>query len=571
MCSSDLLQALNDSLETRILESTAALRSSEARLKEAQALGGIGHWELDLTSGTMHWSEEICRLAGFDPSSVTPSYELFLDKVHPEDRAQIVAANQRLLELREPLELNYRLLLKDGEVRHVQARLVTQVDQEGQPIRVIGTSQDVSRLVASQRQLRESEQSFRSLFELSPLGIALIDQEGRCLRSNQAFRRLIEGETNHGAPIELSAEATILLERIRRSTLESEDLSPTSDHLLPRLDGSLVPVRVRAQRLTTTEANHAHPPVWLMLEDRTGQLAREQELRQAANVFRYAQEGIMITKLDSTIIDVNEAFCQITGYERQDVLGATPNLLKSGVHDGAFYSEMWRQLETAGAWSGEVTNRAKDGSHREMLETISAVKGDDGQVSHYVALLTDIRQIKDQQRQLEQLALYDTLTGLPNRILLARELQQAMHRSQNGEHTIAVCYLDLDGFKEINDNLGHAAGDHLLKVLAARMGAVLRPGDLLARLGGDEFVLILRESPGETFEQTTAVLELILETLMQQVHWNGEAMQVTASIGVSRYPHDLRDQGPDQLLRHADNAMYNAKRLGKNRYAFASA
>jgi diguanylate cyclase (GGDEF)-like protein len=184
-----------------------------------------------------------------------------------------------------------------------------------------------------------------------------------------------------------------------------------------------------------------------------------------------------------------------------------------------------------------------------------------------VALLTDISQLKQQQHQLERLAHFDALTGLPNRILLVRRLEDAMAAARESGHRIAIGYLDLDGFKEVNDSLGHAAGDRLLQVLAARMAAALRPQDLLARLGGDEFVLLLREIPSSG--ENLPILDQLLATLEEPVEWNGVPMRVTASIGVTIFPQGPQGLGPDELLRNADEAMYAAKRLGRNRYALS--
>jgi len=562
------LQALNDSLETRIRESTAALLSSEARLREAQALARVGHWDLDLSSGAVHWSDEICRIAGLDPAQVTPSYATFLERVHPEDRSEVDAVHQREAQFLQPFEFGYRLLLEGGEVRHIQARLVTHVAADGRPLRVIGTCQDVTPLVQSQRQLLEGEDKLRSLFELSPLGIALIGAGGRCLRTNDAFCRILRQGDHGQQPFTLAPESAQVMDRLRCAALASGDSSITSDHTLRCGDGHQLPVRLRAQRLLLEEPGGEEGLIWMMVEDLQENLAAQEGLRLAASVFRDAQEGIMITKPDGQIVEVNGAFSHITGYGREEVLGANPRLLKSGHHDPAFYARMWQQLNEEGTWSGEVVNRARDGATLEFFETISAVKDDNGSVSHYVALLTDISQLKQQQHQLERLAHFDALTGLPNRILLARRLEDAMAVALERGHRIAIGYLDLDGFKEVNDSLGHAAGDRLLQVLAARMAAALRPQDLLARLGGDEFVLVLEEIPSSG--ESLPILDQLLSTLEEPVEWNGVPMRVTASIGVTIFPQEgPQGLGPDQLLRHADQAMYNAKRLGRNRYALS--
>lgn len=556
------LQSLNASLEQRIQESNAALFSSEARLREAQAVAGVGHWDLDLLSGAMHWSEEICRLGGFDPAVVEPSYAAFLSRVHPGDRAQVEAANERIQDLHAPLELQFRLLHENGDVRHIHSRIITHFDVSGTAVRVIGTSQDITELVLSQRRLQESEQRLRSLVELSPFGIALISAQGQCLQSNEAFDRLCGMELD-GSKV---CGARAIWERLCSGLFQSESTCSTFQINLERSGGEPLPVSVLVQRIPDSAMGADGDLVWLMLEDISVRLATEQRLRQAANVFRYAEEGIMITDTEGRIIDVNAAFTRLTGYSRQEVVGLNPRLLKSGRHDQSFYRDMWQQLEDKGRWRGEVTNKVKDGSLREMLESISIVQDPDGQSHQYVALLTDIRQIKAQQQQLEQLAMFDPLTGLSNRVQLTRRLEQAMADVASCDEQIAVCFIDLDGFKQINDRLGHAAGDQLLKTVALRMNQAVRGRDMLARLGGDEFVAVLRDVDGDA--SIITVLDRLLKTLQEPVDWQGQPMQISASIGVCLYPTGNDILSPDQLLRHADHAMYNAKRTGKNRYIF---
>jgi PAS domain S-box-containing protein len=381
--------------------------------------------------------------------------------------------------------MRYRLLLEGGEVRHLQARMMTHADEQGRPQRVIGTSQDVTGMVESQRLLRESEQKFRSLFELSPLGIALIGPEGHPLQFNRAFQQLIGFEPCSTEGLDLPRETLQALEGVRRTIQGGAIQNHHAQLDLVRTDGSKVPVEIIAQGLPTADADQVPQElIWLIAEDIRERRTSEQSLRQAANVFRYAQEGIMITEPDGRIVDVNETFSRMTGYSHQEIVGSNPRILRSGRHDHAFYAEMWEQLSIEGSWSGEVINRAKDGSLLEMLETISTVHDEHGNPTHYVALLTDIRQIKQQQKLLEKQAHYDQLTGLANRILLSIRLEQAMDEASNNDEVIAVCYLDLDGFKEVNDTLGHPAGDQLLKILASRMRRIMRGSDLLARIGG---------------------------------------------------------------------------------------
>ncbi len=294
----------------------------------------------------------------------------------------------------------------------------------------------------------------------------------------------------------------------------------------------------------------------------------EERLHLAASVFTHAREGIMITDADGLIIDVNEAFCRITGYARDEALGQNPRFLKSGRQERSFYAELWQQLLNNGHWVGEVWNRRKNGEHYVEMKTISAVRDEHGVTRQYVALFSDITTQKEHERQLHFNAHHDALTGLPNRVLLADRLLQAMAQARRRDQQLAVMYLDLDGFKEVNDSHGHAAGDQLLMAVAQGIGQALREGDTLARLGGDEFVAVMQDV--EDPRQMLEVVSRVLAAAARPVMVGQTVVQVSASVGVTTYPQndnakDADEVDADQLLRQADQAMYQAKLAGKNR------
>jgi len=291
---------------------------------------------------------------------------------------------------------------------------------------------------------------------------------------------------------------------------------------------------------------------------------RDADARLTATVFSHAHEGIMITEADGVIIDVNDTFTSITGYPREAVIGHKPNLLKSGQHSEEFYAGLWRKLLETGQWQGEITNRHNDGALYTELLTISAVPDGHGKVRHYVGLFSDISKQKAQEKHLEFIAHYDALTRLPNRILLSDRMHQAMSQSRRRELCMAVAYIDLDGFKQINDQHGHQAGDQLLMTVAARMTQVLREGDTLARIGGDEFVALLIDLKDSASIPLT--LNRLLQAAAQPVRIGDRTLQVSASVGMTLYPQ-TNDIDADQLLRQADQAMYQAKLAGKNRFA----
>jgi diguanylate cyclase (GGDEF)-like protein/PAS domain S-box-containing protein len=298
------------------------------------------------------------------------------------------------------------------------------------------------------------------------------------------------------------------------------------------------------------------------IQDITERKQHEQALRLAANVFEHAREGIIITDVEGTIIDVNRAFEDITGYSREEAIHCNPRFLQSGHHDAAFYVEMWRIITECGYWHGELWNRRKSGEVYPQSASISAVHNANGQVTYYVGLFADISVLKESQQRLERMAYYDPLTGLPNRVLLADRLRLMLAKAQREHRVLAVCYLDLDGFKPVNDCWGHTAGDELLVQVAQRFQQSVRGDDTVARLGGDEFVILL--SSLSSVEEGETILERIFETLSAPFSLKAAAVTISASIGVTFFPIDSAD--PDTLIRHADQAMYRAKQGGRSRY-----
>lgn len=342
----------------------------------------------------------------------------------------------------------------------------------------------------------------------------------------------------------------------------AQQLTPWEHEYRIRLDGDDAVRWLHASAMPEREADGA--VLWHgFVSDITQRKLAEQKLTLAASVFGTAREGIMITDTTGAIIDVNQAFSLITGYGHDEVIGQNPRILRSGRQDKAFYAAMWRDLHDKGHWYGDVWNCRKNGDlYAEML-TISTVSDPDGRPQHYVAIFSDITEAKQHAQQLHHVAHFDALTNLPNRVLLADRLSQSMLQCQRRGLKLAVLFLDLDGFKAINDSVGHDAGDHVLAVLANRMKLTLREGDTLARLGGDEFVAVLVDVANDT--ELLPMLNRLLGAVAEPIVFNDARLQVTASLGVTFYPQES-DIDADQLQRQADQAMYQAKLLGKNRF-----
>ncbi len=441
---------------------------------------------------------------------------------------------------------------------------VASPDEVGQLQRGINSMIDnIARLLTRHRR---NEEELSAILESISEGLIAIDLDGRIVRFNGNAQRLLGGRDpvakyrplrDYLPELAKDAEPPWAPALAGGKGVDSFRFQlPGPDGQMRTLDMGWGPVR---------GVDGATSGAVLVLRDTTERQAAEDQLRLAASVFTHAREGIVITDADGAIVNINHAFTEITGYSHGEVIGQNPRLLKSDRQGEEFYRALWRDLVEQGYWMGEIWNRRKSGELYPEMLTISAVRDTRGETQHYVGLFFDITLQKEQQRQLEYMAHYDALTHLPNRVLLADRLQQSMVQAERRNQLIGVVYLDLDGFKAVNDNHGHEIGDRLLVTIAQRVKDALRKGDTIARLGGDEFVAVLIDLADS--DAITPLLKRLLVAVAQPVNIGGVVLQVNASLGVTFYPQS-EEVDADQLLRQADQAMYQAKLSGKNRYSF---
>jgi diguanylate cyclase (GGDEF)-like protein/PAS domain S-box-containing protein len=434
---------------------------------------------------------------------------------------------------------------------------------DGDVIGIFGIAPDITRHLENERRVIESEALLHLFVEHAPAALAMFDREMRYLAANRRWLdmyALTEAEligrsyydVFPGVP-EHWKDAHILA-LAGQSVSAGEDFFERADGTRQWLRRELIPWR---------SDDGAVGGIVIFADDVSERVDTEKRLRLAASVFTHAREGITITDAKGAILDVNDSFSRITGYSREEVLGGNPRILKSGLQGRDFYDRMWESLRVEGNWSGEIWNRAKSGNIYAEHLTINAIHDAGGKVLQYVAHFSDITALKEHELQLERITHYDSLTGLPNRVLLADRLRQAMSQAHRRGQKIVVAYLDIDGFKAINSQYGHAAGDTLLITLGARFKAVLREGDTLARLGGDEFIAVMLDL--DKPEAGEAILGSLLAAASDQVEIDGQSMNVSASIGVTFYPQD-EEAGEDSLIRQADQAMYQAKLDGRSCY-----
>ncbi|MFZ4537717.1 putative bifunctional diguanylate cyclase/phosphodiesterase [Propionivibrio sp.] len=302
--------------------------------------------------------------------------------------------------------------------------------------------------------------------------------------------------------------------------------------------------------------------VYWIMRDISVKRTNEFESQISSMVFRSAHEGIMITDIEGQIIAVNPAFTRITEYTEEEVIGKNPRLLASGRHGKEFYRAFWEEIIETGTWNGQIINRKKGGQLYPEWVTISAVKDESGATLSYIAVFSDITRFVETEKVLSNLAYHDTLTGLPNRRLLEDRAEQALAAARRSGSGVSILYLDLDRFKPVNDNLGHQIGDLVLQQVSQRMTEAIREGDTVARVGGDEFVILALGSSLDSDRSRMA--QKLIDALSAPIFVAGHEVLIGSSIGCARFPQDGTDIAT--LLKHADIAMYSAKRAGGNHY-----
>ena len=346
--------------------------------------------------------------------------------------------------------------------------------------------------------------------------------------------------------------------------LIAEDDYFSEERKYKRQDGSIFWCMVSGSALDPLDPNNGSIWVYADISER---ILAEEKLRLSAKVLEHIADGVIVTDSAGIIVAINPAFSLITGYGDADAIGKTPKILRSGREAPAFYAKLWADLAEHGFWAGEIWNRRKDGDFYLEWLTISAVRDTNGACTHYVGVFRDITQAKESQKKLDHLAHHDSLTGLPNRALFNDRLAHAMQRSAREHQQLALLFIDLDRFKNVNDSLGHHIGDELLKQVSLALIDKVRDGDTLARLGGDEFILLLENVDGQY--GSTIVAEKLMSVFEQPFIVVGHELFVTCSVGISLFPGDGVDL--NMLIRNADVAMYQSKAHGRNAYRFYSA
>ncbi|UGQ48055.1 EAL domain-containing protein [Massilia endophytica] len=508
-------------------------------------------------------SDAIADISGYPAKAFMRSTtHSWANLVCPEDRRKHRRDISEAIQAGRAYEIEYRIVDATGVERWLQENGQPQVDAQG-PL-VDGIITDISERKNNEMRIEALLAEQSAILDNVMFGVMFVRR-----RTIVSVNRRCE-ELFGYAPGEMVGNSTSIVfpnmfdfemaGARQYPTLGSGEYFSEERHYRRR-DGSLFWCMVSGCALDQHRPNEGS--IWVYA-DITARKEAEEKLRLSATVLQHIADGVMVVDDRGIIVAVNPAFTQITGYTEAEALGRDRSLTRSERHDNAFHEALWEQLVTTGYWRGEVWSLRKSGEQYLEWLTMTAVRDQSGMTTHYVGVFSDITKVKESQEKLDHLAHHDPLTALPNRLLFHDRLHHAIQRSSRANEQLAVLFIDLDRFKNVNDTLGHHIGDELLQQVASALSSKLRDGDTLARLGGDEFIVLLEDVDGEY--GVGQVAEKLVAMFEQPFMVAGHELFVTCSVGVSLFPADATDL--NMLIRNADVAMYQAKARGRNGYRF---
>lgn len=509
-------------------------------------------------------SEAIEDIAGYTAQQfMRGNTHAWVDLICPEDRRNHRRAVRQAVAEVQPYALEYRIIDANGIERWVAENGQPQAGEHG-VVWVDGIIADISQRKHHEMRIEALLTEQSAILDNVMFGVMFV-RHRRIVSVNRRCEELF----GYGRDEMARQSTAIVFPTVYDFEEAGERQYPamagggefSEERQYRRRDGSLFWALVSGCALDP--ARPGEGSIWVYA-DITARKEAEEKLRLSAAVLEHIADGVMVVDVDEMIVAVNPAFTQITGYTQAEAVGLHSSMTRSPRHDEAFYATMWDELTSTGFWRGEIWRQRKNGEVYLEWLTISAVLDTRARTTHYVGVFSDITAIKQAQEKLDHMAHHDPLTALPNRLLFHDRLQHALQRAARNKEQLAILFIDLDRFKNVNDTLGHHIGDELLQQVASELAARLREGDTLARLGGDEFIVLLERVDGQC--GATQVAEKLVAMFEQPFMVAGHELFVTCSVGVSLYPHDAQDL--NMLIRNADVAMYQAKARGRNGYRF---
>jgi len=567
----------------------AALETSKERFNPSKEFEvmldrlGVYVYSKDKQGRYTYVNEQMCELFNRPKNEILGQQDSVFFCL--QQAADVINNDRQVIEHAKTIDVEEGFILSEtGESRYYASTKKPLFNEHGDVVGLLGVSTEITRFKEAEEFLTNSRQEIsrqaakleedRELYELAFKNTRdatlLLDTETFCfIDCNQqaldvlactSKTELINKTPQHFSP------------KFQADGSRSEDVADemcalaliNGSHVFEWQHRSKANELLWAEICLTSVVLKGRAILYVVCKDIQQRKAVEAKQALSARVFNEVQEAIIITDLEKRIIDINPAFCALMGYKYDEALGLGGRALHSAAQSAEFFNEIWRYVAANAYWRGEIMVKTKAGELKACLLSISSVLNDEGQVINYLGTYVDISQSKEQQEKLKFLAHYDPLTGLPNRELFADRFQQAIAHSKRSGAPLAICFIDLDGFKAVNDSFGHGVGDSLLTEVARRIAASIRDGDTVSRQGGDEFVLLLANL--ESAEQCERVVNRMLISLAKPYVLEGHWHRVTASCGVALFPDDA--DALAGLIKRADQAMYHSKRHGKNRLSF---
>lgn len=551
----------------------ALIEESHDNLERAEAMARLGHYRIEPATGEYSCSEGFYRVLGKSPGSFKATLTTVLELIHPDDRPALKQYRRDIISgiQRPPLAL--RVIKDDGEIIHVEGWSEPLRAGNGAIIGMFGTLQDVTGRKRAEAALAQTNAFFKTVIANMPLMLTVKNASDlNYVLVNPAAEKIFKvsaAEMAGKRARDLIAPDLADLFETRDGDVFNGRKAISFEHIIEDSTGDAREVIATKVPILSDDGE----PQYLitLAQDITDRKRAEAALARANRQLiekQYAiDQAVAVTVTDAmgNITYVNDKFCRISGYSREELVGKTHRILNSGSHSETFFRDMYRTIANGQVWRAEMCNKAKDGSLYWVDTTIVPQLGRDGKPAAYMAIRIDITARKQAETKISYMANHDSLTGLRNRVILNEKLKEVLARSRRTQEAFAVLLLDLDGFKHINDTLGHAAGDELLKELANRLNSSLRETDIVARLGGDEFAIIQSGEKNQREAAITLALR-VLEIVCMPIKLDGRDVIVGTSIGIAVAPED--GSTPGELLQNADLALYRAKSEGRNNFRF---
>jgi two-component system CheB/CheR fusion protein len=577
--SNEELQSTNEELNSAYAELKAMNMRHEVLIEESQSLNERYESILENSNDAIvvctetglfiRSNKAMEQITGYDKNELMLKnwFELL---AYPEQHEIIDAFKSELKHENQVGPIEVVIKTRFDAFSRLSIEFYSTIDKQKQ-IMIWCFASNITKEFKYKQELAHSENIYKTTFNDANIGIAHVDQSGKWLKVNKVLCEML-GYAEHELLSITFQDITYPEDLKRDEALVKQLLDGEIDRYklekrYIKKDQSIIWAWLSVARVTQYIDNEKHVFFIATIEDISHSKQLQQNLEQSHVIYRTTREGILVTDAKTKIISANPALEMMSGYSESELIGKPASIFQSKQHSDEFYAEIWKSLKLTGEWSGEITNKRKNGELYSAFLNINSVKNDQGDIVQYVGAISDISQVKASQQQLQHIANHDALTGLPNRNLMMERAEYTIQKAKRQKSTFSVMFIDLDRFKVVNDGLGHSFGDKVLKQVAQRLGNVTREEDAIARIGGDEFVVLLEEitSPIDAGK----VAKNIIRTVSEPILIDANNIQLGASVGISVYPND--GNTIEELLRQADVAMYEAKNAGRNTYRFSSA